>query len=349
MKNLLKIYIFTGLVLLAFQVKSQQLYQFSQYMLRPSLYNPAATGSDNALCVFAAGRNQWIGFKDEEGTKISPNNYLAGAAMPISSISSGVGLMLGYDKIGYQNSMNIRADYSYKTEIADGQFVSGGIALQISQITLDISKLLPSDPNDPLMNETGKQKDLVPEGGIGFLYSNKNKWWAGLSYMNMFGSTARLGNIEIQDKPALIAQGLYKINLVNERFRKIDLVPSMLVKTYFTKTQAELNVLGYLNDRVWLGTGYRFEDGVILLAGIQAENLKLGVSYDFTTNEVRKATGKGSAEVHLSYCIPGFSSDSRNNALNERPTSTENNWKRVINRNTSQKIKMRSMFNTRHL
>jgi len=345
----LKIFIVAGLLMLVLDAKPQELFQFTQYMVRPSIYNPAASGTEKALCVFATGRNQWIGFKDEEGKKISPNNYQAGATMPLSSINSGVGLTLGYDKIAYQSAMNVRLDYSYHKKIAEGQIISGGVALQLSQVSLDITKLQPADPNDPLLNETGKQKDFVPEAGIGFFYSNKDKWWAGISYMNLMASTAELGNIEIQDKPALVAQGLYKINLVNDRFRKIDLAPAMLVKTNFTSTQIDVNVIGYLNDALWLGTGYRLEDGVILLAGIQANNLKVGVSYDFTTNEVRKATGAGSVEIQLSYCIPGFSIDSRNNTLDERPNSTENNWKRSFNRNTSQKIKMRSMFNTRHL
>ncbi len=349
MNKLLKIFILTGLVLLSFEVKPQQIFQFSQHMFRPALYNPAAISNDDYLCVFAAGRSQWMGFNDENNENVNPTNYLLGASMPLYSINSGVGLTLGREKIGYQTALNVRLDYSYKMEIDDKQFISGGVLLQLSQLSFDVSKLKPAFPYDPLLSETGKQRDFVPDAGIGFMYSNKDKWWAGISYLNMLGSTATLGNFEIRNKPAFIAQGSYKVNVIKQRFRKIDVAPALLVKTNLTETQTEISVSGYLNDALWLGAGYRLQDAVVLLGGIQVNSMKLGISYDFTTNQIRKATRAGSVEVHLSYCIPGSSNDSQNSNTAERPTTKNSFWNKVTERHPPHKMKMRSMFNTRHL
>jgi type IX secretion system PorP/SprF family membrane protein len=301
-------------------LQAQQLYQFSQYMIRPVLFNPAAAGYNEAVCVYGAGRNQWMGYQDQAGEKVNPVDYIAGITAPLYAINSGIGFQFNSGKLGYQTRTDFRLDYAYKIEIKEEQMLSVGVYGQLSSINLDIDKLVPLDVTDPLLLKPGKQKDMIPEAGLGIFYSLSNRWFAGLSLMNLLGSKAVLGNLEINDQMTFVAQGQYKFKVIDERFRKFDLAPSFLVKSNFTSTQAEIDMLGYLNDKVWFGAGYRLQDGVILLGGAKFSGFAVGLSYDVTTSKVNDVTKSGSAELHLSYCLPVFP-----------------------------KVKCESGFNTRHL
>jgi len=188
----------------------------------------------------------------------------------------------------------------------------------------------------------GKETDWAPDAGIGVMFARKDRYFAGISFMNFLGSKAELDLAEIPNQPTFIAQGLYRFGVVKERNRNVDVAPAFLVKSYLEGTQVDLNVLGYFNNLFWIGGGYRLDDGVILLGGFQAKNLKAGLSYDFTTNAMRKATSSGSAELHLSYCIPMHAPEK-----SVRPTTT--NGSRSSSKGTNRKVNLKSKFNTRYL
>jgi type IX secretion system PorP/SprF family membrane protein len=299
-------------------LQAQQLYQFSQYMVRPVLFNPAAAGYNEAVCIYGAGRNQWMGYQDQAGEKVNPVDYIAGTTAPLYAINSGIGFQFNSGKLGYQSRTDFRLDYAYKIEIKEEQMLSVGVYGQLSMINLDLDKLVPLDVTDPLLLKPGKQMDMIPEAGFGVFYSSSNRWFAGLSLMNLLGSKAILGNLEINDQMTFVAQGQYKFKVIDERFKKFDLAPSFLVKSNFTSTQVELDMLGYLNDKFWFGTGYRLQDGVKLLGGAQIADFAIGLSYDVTTGKVNEATKSGSAELHLSYCLPVFPKVKRESGFNTR-------------------------------
>ena len=286
------------------QVSSQQFYQYSQYMNRPVLYNPAASGKDDAVGMYAGGRYQWIGYTDQDDENVYPKNYVVGVNMPFYNINSGMGLQFNFEQIGYQSRMDLRLDYAYKIELKKDRYLALGINAQVSRFSLDVSKLMPADMQDPLLLELGDQSDLIPEAGFGIFYNDPKKWWGGISVLNLIGSTAQLENIEMKDQPTLVAQGQYRFHVNKSKYSKFDIAPSLLVKSNFSSTQAEVDLVGYLKDRYWFGAGYRFQDGVILLAGLQVKNFYAGLSYDFITSQLREATNTGSVELHIGYNIP---------------------------------------------
>ena len=307
-----------SLFLIAPAIEAQQIYQFSQYMIRPVIYNPAAAGYREAVCIYGAGRNQWMGFTDEAGTQINPVNYLAGVSAPVFAINSGINFQLNSGTSAYQSGLDFRLDYAYKIKTGDEQVLSVGVYGQLSRVSLDIDKLRPLDVTDPLLLKTGEQTDMIPEAGFGVFYAASDRWFAGVSVMNLLGSKAVLGNLELKDQTTVVGQAQVKINVTDERYKKIDLAPSFLVKSNFTSTQVELDLLGYLNDKFWAGAGYRLQDGVILLGGAQIANFAIGLSYDLTTGKVNEVTKSGSAELHLSYCLPLFPKVKRESGFNTR-------------------------------
>lgn len=303
-KHLILLTLFLCIVLprMAF---SQQYDQYSLYMFSPGIYNPASAGMSEALNLQAGWRNQWIGFTDQEGNNVNPKSYFAAISAPIYAINSGLGLMISRQDLAYQQRTDIRLDYALKIPFKEGQFLSVGISGKLSRLNLNIDKLIPTDPTDPLIKKTGSHQSNVPEMGTGLLYTSK-KLMAGISLMNLLGSEFELGNIIMQDQPTFTAMAQYRINLIEERFKKVDLAPSFLIKSSINSTQIDLNLLGYVNDRFWGGAGYRLQDGLILMAGAGLGQFDAGISYDFTTSKMKEATGKGSLELQIRYGFPVY-------------------------------------------
>lgn len=328
MKNL-TFTIFIVLLFLFPTIRSQQIHQLSQYMINPVIFNPAVSGQNDAICIYGAGRHQWIGYTDQEGQNVYPRNYIAGVTTPLKFINSGIGFQFNREQIGYQSREDFRLDYAYKIDMESERILSFGISAQLSSLKLDIDKLNPLDLNDPSMLILGLQKDLIPEASIGIFYSSANKWWVGFSVINFLKSQARLGNIVLHDQSTFMANGQYKISIVNRRFRKFDLAPSFLLKTNFTITQAEFDLLGYLNTNYWFGAGYRIQDGIIVMGGAHLNNFDIGLSYDITTGKVTEATKIGTVELCVRYCLPLVRKDNPGERL--------------------KKVKYESGFNTRHL
>jgi type IX secretion system PorP/SprF family membrane protein len=273
-------------------------------MNRPVLFNPAASGKDDAVSMFAGGRFQWIGYTDQDNEDVYPKNYVVGLNLPLFKLNSGIGVQFNLEQIGYQSRMDITLDYAYKIELKRDKYLALGLNVQASRVSLDVSKLMPQDQQDPLLLKLGDQDALIPEAGFGIFFNSPKKGWAGVSMLNLIGSAATLGNIEMKDQPTLVAQGQYRISVIKSKKSKLDIAPSLLVKSNFTSTQAEVDVVGYLKDKYWFGAGYRFQDGVVLLAGLQIKNLHAGLSYDLTTGQLREATNMGSVEIHIGYNIP---------------------------------------------
>ncbi len=310
-------------------IKSQQIQQLSQYTFNPLIYNPAFSGQNHDVSLYVAARQQWIGYSDQQSESVYPRNYIVGITTPIRLIKSGIGFQFNLEQIGYQTRKDFRLDYAYKIEMQRNRLLSFGISAQLSNLKLDIDRLDPQDLSDPSILLNGIQEDMIPEASLGVCYSSANNWWIGFSALNFLGSQARLGNIILHDQLTFLLDGQYKISIINRRFRKFDLAPSFLLKTNFTVTQAEFDMLGYLNTNYWFGAGYRIQDGLILIGGAHLGDFDIGLSYDVTAGKVAEVTKIGTIELQLRYCLQIIRKDSFDERL--------------------KKIKYQSGFNTRHL
>jgi hypothetical protein len=69
------------------------------------------------------------------------------------------------------------------------------------------------------------------------------------------------------------------------------------------ENQFDGNVNLMINNKFWVGAGYRVQDAIVLQAGMEIiPNMKLGYSYDLTTSEI-KTYSSGTHEIVLGYCF----------------------------------------------
>ncbi len=139
---------------------SQQDPLYAGYLNNPLLINPAYSGINNNLTVFAGYRSQWAGF---EG---SPNTMYAGGSMSIWQNKMAAGLVVVNDKIGENTNTQVTGTYAYKLPINAGTTLSFGMQAGFINYKVDPSQLTLQDATDPLFAPINQIK---PTLGVGLV------------------------------------------------------------------------------------------------------------------------------------------------------------------------------------
>ncbi|PID95495.1 MAG: hypothetical protein CSA94_01310, partial [Bacteroidetes bacterium] len=88
---------------------------FSLFEFNTLNYNPGYAGSNDAICVTAVHRQEYVGF--ESGR---PQTTVLSFDMPINAISSGVGLTVFQESIGFQKEISVAGTYAYRLALETG-------------------------------------------------------------------------------------------------------------------------------------------------------------------------------------------------------------------------------------
>ncbi len=276
---------------------AQQDPQYTQYMFDRLSTNSGVAGTSGNICVGALLRQQWSGFDG------APKTGLINVQGPITSINSGVGLSVYFDKLGQEKSTIARLHYSYHFKPGGGTGTLGvGVYAGLSSRALG---------NQWIAVDPVTQDDAIPDNGTsasGFdmgagIYYVNQKLWAGLSSTQL--PETELKNVSIKNKRHYYAQAGYKHDLNPD----LSLLPSLLIKSDGTSTQFDISALAMYKQMVWLGVSYRTEDAIAPIIGYQMATgkdkksmFKIGYSYDVTTSELKNYSS-GSHEIMLNYCF----------------------------------------------
>jgi len=279
-----KLYI-TLLFLLSLQMMSfaQNDIQFSNYMFSEITYNPAMAGNSSTLDATLLARQQWTGFAQ------APETELFSANCYVNKLSGGVGISFINDKLGFENSQNLKLMYAYQLRVTDHSRLSFGLAFGILNYTLQGSQLVYNDMTDQegTYNNVSKMK---PDFDFGVAY-NATNFAIGLSSTHIDQS---LPNATVLDAPRhYYLYAKYKIKAAD----KINVIPSIQLRSAMFITQFEVSALMYYANRFWIGASYRPNDAVVGLLGVEiTKNFRVGYSYDYNSGPVKSFSG-GSHEI----------------------------------------------------
>ncbi len=276
---------------------AQQDPQLTQYMFDRLSVNPAVAGTSGQLCATGFFRQQWSGFDG------APKTGLFNAQMPITKISSGVGLSVYFDKLGQQTSNFARLSYSFHRQIGPGTF---GIGLSAGLVahTLGNNWIARDSPTDDTAIPTNGQSDSKFDLGGGLYYTSPT-FYIGISSTNL--NEPDLADVSIKAVRHYWVTAGYDWAINGDK--KYVLKPSTLIKSDGTSTQVDLTATFLYNNQVWLGVSYRTEDAIAPLIGYQivtnkdkSAMLRIGYSYDVTTSQLKNYSS-GSHEIMLNYCM----------------------------------------------
>ncbi|MEY4594898.1 MAG: hypothetical protein RIQ47_1308 [Bacteroidota bacterium] len=272
-------------------VSGQQDPQFSQHMFGRLPVNPGYAGSSDAICASLLYRNQWTGFGGE------PKSTMFSFDMPVDALRGGIGLSVyASDQLGAQSNMNIRGAYAYRMDLGAGR-LGIGVDAGYHQQSINGSKFVYNDLNDNNI-PAGSVGDGVLDLGLG-VYYNTDKLYVGLSSTHLIE-----GDIDYENVRSTLARHYWLMaGYSADLSPSMTLKPAMLVKSDGVSTQLDLNANLFINNRFWVGAGYRLQDAIVLMAGMEiVPNLRLGYSYDMTTSAIRTYSS-GTHEIMLGYCF----------------------------------------------
>ncbi|MCK9204988.1 MAG: type IX secretion system membrane protein PorP/SprF, partial [Bacteroidales bacterium] len=170
---------------------SQQPTLISQYMFSNMAFNPAYAGNSGGICATGLVRQQWIGFKDADGSKTAPQGYMLTIDAPIKVLHGGVGGSVYQDQLGFFKDIVVKLGYAYRMDAGPGD-LSIGLQLALQNGSYDFSKFNPVDENDPILSgESGKSGDMIFDANAGFFYKVPDKYYIGLSAENLLQSQGK--------------------------------------------------------------------------------------------------------------------------------------------------------------
>ena len=295
-----------------FEAFAQQDAQFSQYMFNSLVINPAYAGYKEDLNFSLLHRNQWVGLP---GSPKTQTLVIDGAFFHNKNV--GLGLSIVNDKIGLQSQTAAYANYSYRVPVGENARLAFGLALGLSQYSLNGGQASVDDPNDPNFNDG--QNYISPDGKFGIHYSDE-KFYAGASVTNMISNSLNYQQtgkdvIARQGKHFFITAGYLATLNENVKFK-----PSLMFRED-TKgpTNLDVNAFFLFKDAFWLGASYRsglnlwqkpeWESGsfkknavVGVVEMFFAKKYRLGYAYDYSLSDLGDYTN-GTHEISLGFII----------------------------------------------
>ncbi|MBN2766639.1 MAG: PorP/SprF family type IX secretion system membrane protein [Paludibacteraceae bacterium] len=296
-----KLGIFVFLILMSGAVFSQFDAQLSQYMFNNTAYNPAAVGESGMIELAGQHRLNWIGIPNAGAT----TTFNINSPLKMENSLHGLGLSVQMEEFGFFTNQTFHLQYAYKKRFGEGVFSIGAQAGFVSltfagdsvvkhPITIGEYHNFSSDTEIPTGSVVGNSFDA----GVGVWYTAKD-WYAGLSYLHLNNPSLEWGTnsqFKLGGLMNLSAGMTYKFQDPKYEFK-----PSMFVKSDFRSFQIDAVSRIEYDQKFWGGLGYRLQDAVILMAGMNiAGGLSIGYSFDVPAN--RLITGSwGSHEIALVY------------------------------------------------
>lgn len=273
---------------LALTSYAQQDPQFSQNMFNRLPVNPGVAGTNDAICVSALGRSQWLGF---EG---SPRTFVLGAHMPLEVVKGGVGLTIMQDAIGIEDNIFLNLSYSYHLKLNEGTL---GLGVNLGMINKSLGGgLNPLQDGDPSI-PTSAVSATIFDAGIGAYYTKK-EYYVGISSTRLPQSTFNLDTYKYQSRRHYYLMAGYNYQLNPD----IELRPSIFIKNAAT-TQFDINCNVHYKNKIWGGLSYRFQDAAIVMLGADVwKGVQVGLAYDVNTSALNPYNN-GTLEFMLNYCF----------------------------------------------
>ncbi len=290
------------LILLVFfsTVYGQQEAQFTHNMFNNMGVNPGLAGMRNAICATGLARQQWVGFRDNEGNRLNPETYSLNVDAPIRLIRGGMAIGFMQDELGPETTVGVTLSYSYHLDLTMGRLGIGGRVGFLDK-RIDFGSLNPLDPGDPVL-DGGEENNIFTDFSLGAFYMLDDEAWAGLSFTQLRQARGGLGDSNFALHRHIYLTGGY--NYVLPGNRSYEVSPSALIKTDLNSVQIDINTMVTYNNRFWGGVTYRPQDAVAVMFGVQLDQISIGYSYDITTSPLgRMGRSYGTHEIMLQYCF----------------------------------------------
>jgi type IX secretion system PorP/SprF family membrane protein len=280
------------------KVKSQSDFDLSQRLFNESIYNPGATGNSFSTGVFLHGRVQWL------GTDGAPITNTISADTYVDDISSGLGIAVYTDKIGYLTSWSAKLAYAYYIRIGDKASLALGLAGYLQNRNSHISPDMLDQSIDPAALNYSKFNEYNPNFDFGLEFKGPLKTGVSVRHLLKYET----------------ANSFYKAHSMNfwtyasSRFNisgGISLEPAVSYTYHDNINRIEGGAIMYFfknvkrrvyNDKFWVGGMYKLNKQFAVLVGANlTPKIRLGYSFDYGMGDLATISNMGTHELFLSW------------------------------------------------
>jgi len=295
--RVLSLIVFVGLQA-GIKVFAQQPTLITHYMFTNMATNPAFAGGSGGINITGLVRQQWMGWKDNDGNKSAPQTFLLTVDSPIRKLHGGLGGSISQDQIGAFKNIVLKLGYAYKMEAWSGD-IAFGLQGSLLNISMDGSKFNPIVDEDPVLNALeGKTSDMSVDAGLGVFYNVPDKYYVGISAENILQTEGKKTHYKLRRTYYL--NGGYQWTVPD--YPAFEVLPSAQFMYDGAVLQLNASALVMYNNKFYGGLGYRLQDAVSVLAGVFIKGIHIGVAYDISTSALHKYNS-GGLEVILNYCF----------------------------------------------
>lgn len=291
------------LMFLSFCLTGQNTQQYSLYALNPAAFNPAATGLSENVIVSGGVRNQWSGFVG------SPLSQHINVQMGAEPLSGGLGMFFEQEQLGSTKGNRVGFSYAYNYYLNRDSRIRLGVTAYWQDFSLDGSLVRTPDGlyEGGILNHGDNlfTTDLMQGSSyntdVGLLYVN-NQFTAGLSILNVAEGVKVLDGLNVRSGRS------YYLYLANtfEVGRKMELTPSILLKSILSQSQLDAGVKVSYDDNIVFGASFRGYnsmsiDAVVPFFGYYfGDRVSVYYSYDIGVSALKTVHG-GSHELFIRY------------------------------------------------
>ena len=296
--------------------------QLTQYFEAPTYYNPAAVGSSDRVRIRVGSRLQWLGIDN------APVTFLGVADTKLKLLNKfvGVGVMAQQESAGLYRNLTIGVQLGYKLKLLKGELTIGIQPGFLSETFKGSEVFIPDDDDFhqstdeaiPTSDMSGTAFDL----GAGVWYTHR-LFWAGVSMTHLMspvinfsgetgdtsGAVSQEKKFQFQARRTLYFMAGCNIPIKNTLF---EVMPSVLVKSDFSFTGAEITARARYNKFLTAGIGYRYNDAISAVVSAEIKGFFIGYSFDYPLSSLNRASA-GSHEIFAGYSLKlDFSEKNKN-------------------------------------
>ncbi|MES2516254.1 MAG: type IX secretion system membrane protein PorP/SprF [Bacteroidota bacterium] len=294
MKAVFKILLF---MFAGMSLHAQQIVLFNHYFYKPMVYNPAFTGIDKAPNIMLVNHTQWTGFKG------GPQYNILTFDGTLINKNTGLGITIVSDKKGINSRTGATILYAYNIRFKDKIFLRLGLGAGAVNQSIDYSKALIENPNDPsLFSNTQSKTTFDANVGLAFICKGLE---FGLAVPQIANN--KINYVSSNDSRTFYTQSRHylsslKYNFLVSKTKDVSLAPQVLVR-YLPNApiQYDANLKLDLQKKFWIGATYKNDYAVGINLGVLLfKKLGIGYSYDYILGNLNKYGGL-THEIMLSF------------------------------------------------
>jgi len=281
------------MLLLTVQLRAQQLPLYSQLYFMRLLYNPALTAYNGSTDIYGFYRDQW--------TAIQGHPVTAGVVGEVSLWNDriGTGFNLYQDNTDIIHRINAQVYYAQKVKLAKDHTLSLGVALGMTETSIDFSNVVAADLDDAGIAQ-GYKGGAAFNMNVGLAYQWK-KLTIHFAVPQVVNTEAhiisQLKESDYTNVRHFLGGASYELSFAHEKY---NIEPSVLLKAApGLPMQVDGEITANYKRFLFLGVGYRSAYGLSVNAAVRISKIiTIGYAYeDPIIPHLNYAITKGTHEV----------------------------------------------------